>query len=495
MFQPTIVIKKLWQLVLALSLIFVAQLTLPIPHTLDFDYRFRWLLIGIVVFYVLVDLRSSKALARNAFLLLATFGTVIALVRPVQYALDEETHLNHTIGLWDSPVFKYSDEDLKDYEAVFLHDAIRNVPNYKDGEYFEAVEHQDSVVAGQPIGFDNPVYLPASLGWNLGEVLSNRVQVSYYLGRIGTVLAYAFLVFLAIKISLVYKEGIFLLGTLPSALYVTAGFHYDYLYYGASLLMIAILTNILSGKQVLTVKKVFALQGLAFAMIFAKFPYVLLGALPLFIPQVYCKNKRVKWYAAGGFGLVMILAVIYSGIINLFPVSTFASSQSPGIFYFLQHPLPIVRTFIGATTAVLDNFIARPLQYISHESGLLMVLTTVYFISAYTLVSLKTALRISRRFQVLTLGMLAVIVFLTIYAITGDPRVYTPGDIMVGGVQGRYYFFPLAILPVFIGDWIHRYVTLSPLSEDDNERFVGLLQAVNALLMVFTISVALYTQI
>lgn len=494
MFDTKLLAKKILVIVVAVFLVFFAQLSLPMLFDLQYDSRFTYLIVGIILYFSLMNTAKLEHLARNAFFFIAIFGTVIALVRPVQYALDEESHLKSAIGLSDSFLFRYSDEELKDYEAVFVHDALRNAPNYQGEDYWEDVEHQDSVVTGEPIGFDNPAFLPSALTWTVGELISDKIQVSYYLGRIGTVLAYAVLVFLAIKTSLVYKEGIYLLGTMPSALYVTAGFHYDYLYYGVSLLIIAYLTNVLSGRQELTLKKTFIMQSLAFLLVFAKFPYVLLAIIPIFIPKKYYSDKQVKPFALVHFLLIMLLAVVYSGIINVFKVSSFASSESPGLMYFLQHPMPIVRTLLDAPVAIIHNFIGRPLQYVSHDSALMLTINLVLFLVLYLMITLKSRIRLSKGFQVLMIGLMVTISLLTIYAITGDPRVYHKGDILVGGVQGRYYFFPLAIFPIFLGDWMRRVFSIDQLSTADEQVFARLLQYVQSFLMILTISIALYTQ-
>lgn len=495
MFDTKLLAKKIFVIVIAVFLVFFAQLSLPILFDLQYDSRFTYLIIGIVLYFSLINTTKIDYLARNAFFFIAIFGTVIALVRPVQYALDEESHLKNAIGLSDSFLFKYSEEELKDYEAVFVHDGLRNAPNYQGEDYWNNLEHQESIVTGEPIGFDNPAFLPSALTWTFGELISNKVEVSYYLGRIGTVLAYAVLVFLAIKTSLVYKEGIYLLGTMPSALYVTAGFHYDYLYYGASLLIIAHLTNILSGRQELTLKKTILMQSLAFLLVFAKFPYVLLATLPIFIPKKHYSDKQVKPFAVVNFLLIMLIAVVYSGIINVFKTSTFVSGDSPGLSYFLQHPMPIIKTLLDAPVVIVHNFIGRPLQYVSHDSGLMMTINLVLFLVLYLIIAVKSRLRLQKGFQVFMIGLMLAISTLIIYAITGDPRVYTKGDILVGGVQGRYYFFPLAIFPIFLGDWLRRWFRIGQLSDADEQTFASVLQYVQSFLMLLTISVALYTQL
>ena len=203
-----------------------------------------------------------------------SFGIVIALIRPVQYALDEESHLENTIGISDSFLFEYSDETISDYDSVFLHDGIRNQANFRGDDYWYNAEHQPSKIAGVPKSFDNPSFLPGAIGWNIGRLVSNKVYISYYIGRIVYVLTYALLVFLSIKISKVYQKMLYLMGTLPSALYVVSGYHYDYLYYGASLILVALLTNVLAREEKITSKFVVKFQSLVLLFVFSKFPFV-----------------------------------------------------------------------------------------------------------------------------------------------------------------------------------------------------------------------------
>lgn len=75
------------------------------------------------------------------------------------------------------------------------------------------------------------------------------MYISYFLGRIFEVITFALIVFFALKISKAYREVIYLFSTFPAVLYIIAGYHYDYLYFGASMLGLALLTNVLSGSH------------------------------------------------------------------------------------------------------------------------------------------------------------------------------------------------------------------------------------------------------
>ncbi|WP_235280212.1 DUF2142 domain-containing protein [Streptococcus phocae] len=390
--------------------------------------------------------------------------------------MDEDSHLIHTIGLSDSLLFKYSKENLADYNLVYQHDGIRNQENYKGNDYWLTVNHQSTKTKGKVIGFDNPAFLPGAIGWNLGRLISKKVYISYYLGRIINVLAYALLVFIAIKISAVFKPVLYVMGTLPSTIYVISGFHYDYLYYGASLIIIGILTNVLSERKKITTLNALAFQTLSFLFAFSKFPFILVGSLMLILPKRYYQTKKTRLVASGMFFIMMILSLIYSGIINIIPMAGSVTGKSPGILYFIKHPLPIIRTIMDIPHVILDNFVGHPLQYVSHQSSLLITLNMLAFIVLLFICSTQWKFKIPIWFQVYTLALFLGIASLMIFAITGDPRVYHEGDILVGGVQGRYYYFMVTMLPVFIGYWINSRFDIKSFTEIEENKFYTVLQ-------------------
>lgn len=60
------------------------------------------------MYFVIFDPTDKQKLPINAFFLIIIFGTIISVVKPVQYGLDEESHLPNVISVSDSPIFKYS---------------------------------------------------------------------------------------------------------------------------------------------------------------------------------------------------------------------------------------------------------------------------------------------------------------------------------------------------------------------------------------------------
>lgn len=487
--------KKIRNIILGILVIFLSQLAVPIPFGIKINPNFWWIVAAIILFFSLTDLREKK-LAKNAFLMIFILGTAVAIVKPVQYGLDEESHLQNAIGISDSLVFKYSAETLTDYDSVFAHDGIRNQSNYKDDDYWFNVKHKSSIVKGTMIGFDNPAFLPGMFGWNLGRLISDKVYISYYLGRIFHVLAYAFLVYFAIKSSKSYKEIIYFLGTIPSVLYIITAFHYDYLYYGSSLLLVAFITNVFSGYSKVTKKSAIIYQIISLMFIFSKFPLVLAGSFLSFLPNKYYDKKQTRWFSTILFSASMVIALVYAGMINVFPILENASANPrPSIFYFIRHPLPIIRTMLDAPGVILDNFISHPLQYISHQSSLLVTLNAVVFIVFMVLLSIKSNIKVNKLFSKSFVVVSLAIIALIIYSISGDPRVYHPGNLLIGGVQGRYYYLFITFIPLFLGNILTKLFPNLVLEKEYEERIQVILQYTIVFLNIFTIGIAYYTQI
>ena len=445
---------KIRNILIAIILVLFSRVFLASLFQFTINLKIILLIIGVIIYFIIFDPKDKKKLPINALFLIIIFGSVISVVKPVQYGLDEESHLPNVISISDSPIFKYSNEKLEDYNSVFKYDALRN-PSKKDKNYWFNVEHKKSKIKGVRVGFDNPAFIPSAIGWNIGRLISKKVFVSYYLGRIFEVIVFAILAYLALKISKVFREAIYLFSTFPAVLYIIAGYHYDYLYFGASLIALALLTNVLSEKNKVDKKYAIAFQCTTLLFAFSKFPFILTGSLFSVLPNRYYKDKKMRLFSSLLFLLNLFISFIYVGIIKLFPSGNSISGEGPGLFYFLTHPLPLLRTLFLAPYGIINDFISDPLKYVSERSA-----------------------------------------FLIAASISGDPRVYHKGDITVGGVQGRYYYFILIFLPLFCGLWFRKlFGFLETTIQNEDSNFESSLQYLLVYLNILTISIGIYTQL
>ena len=486
--------EKLRNIIIAIVLILFSRIFLTSLFEFTLNKKVLILIVASVIYLLLFNSKDSAKLPRNAFLLIVIFGSFISVVKPVQYGLDEESHLPNVISVSDSPIFKYSDEKLEDYDSVFGYDALRN-PGKKSSQYWYSVEHKDSKIRGTRVGFDNPAFLPNAIGWSIGRLISKKVYVSYYLGRIFEVIAFAILAYLALKISKVFREAIYLFSTFPAVLYIIAGYHYDYLYFGASLIALALLTNVLSEKNKVDKKYAIAFQCTTLLFAFSKFPFILTGSLLSVLPNRYYKDKNMRSFSSLLFLLNLFISFVYVGIIKLFPSGNSISGEGPGLFYFLTHPLPLLRTLFLAPHGIINDFISDPLKYVSEKSAFLIAASIFTFFFILFIIILRNKIELPKFFKYYSLLLLLGIAILIIVAISGDPRVYHTGDIVVGGVQGRYYYYILMFLPLYFGTWFHKKVGIADIAQSEDSNFDISLQYALIFLNILTISIGIYTQI
>lgn len=442
------------------------------------------LYIGLAFFSFLIVLSFSrlddtKKISRNAFILIAVFGTLNALILPIKKNLDEQTHYFHALEVADGKLRKtVSQKNFIDVSPDFY--AVADLPikpiddlntNLYNKEFLK-VEHKKSDYKPElldDIGtFNNPAYIPSALGIALGQALTNRVAISYYLGRVFNVLFYALLVWLAIKISRYYKIQIFVVASLPYTLWISAGFTYDNLYYGLILLLIAQFTNFLKEKESITMKKMLWYCLTCLGLVFCKAPTILLMILPVFLSKNYYNNKKDRMKSVFLIGInffIGALWVVQAVVLKMIrsflyePIIAEASSSeesSSRLFYFLSHPIDSLELLLRSLFEIPKNiieFIQRP-QIDLMSTGTLRDINLITFLFLFFLVTLILKLRMSKLLKWTTIVTFFVITVGIIYAITGDPRVFTIGDLHVSGVQGRYHFYMLAFLPLIIAPWI-----------------------------------------
>lgn len=486
---------KIRNILIAIILVLFSRVFLASLFQFTINLKIILLIIGVIIYFILFDPKDKKKLPINALFLIIIFGSVISVVKPVQYGLDEESHLPNVITISDSPIFKYSNEKLEDYNSVFKYDELRN-PSKKDKNYWFNVEHKKSKIKGVRVGFDNPAFIPSAIGWNIGRLISKKVFVSYYLGRIFEVIVFAILAYLALKISKVFREAIYLFSTFPAVLYIIAGYHYDYLYFGASLIALALLTNVLSEKNKVDKKYAIAFQCTTLLFAFSKFPFILTGSLFSVLPNRYYKDKKMRLFSSLLFLLNLFISFIYVGIIKLFPSGNSISGEGPGLFYFLTHPLPLLRTLFLAPYGIINDFISDPLKYVSERSAFLIAVSIFTFFFIIFVIILRNKIELPKFYKFYSLLLLLGTATLIIVAISGDPRVYHKGDITVGGVQGRYYYFILMFLPLFCGSWFRKlFGFLETTIQNEDSNFESSLQYLLVYLNILTISIGIYTQL
>ncbi|PCS00108.1 DUF2142 domain-containing protein [Lactococcus fujiensis] len=509
--------KKIIILVVSLVTLLAAQLAInTIPNQLPNTSRAIIFIASVIGAIIFVNFEHVKHLPRNAFVIILFLGIGISIIKPIQFGLDEETHLTWAIRLADGQLFARETMVQPDWNTVERYDSLRkpNAVHTKNGfsREFLNEKHEPSTYSGKITGVNNIGEIPNALGWAVGRLVSSRIFVSYYLGRIFNVLAYALMAFLALKLGKKYREVIFLFAVFPTNLWIIAGFQYDWLYYGLSMLIIGLLTRFFSDEKVS--RKNLSLYLLATTlMIFPKFPYVLMGILPLFISKdkfVKAKDKLFYGLATLGSFLIAVLWYVSPKLIRHFSQATVESkptviTNAVDATYFIKHPFPIIRTFINDGLGSLSNFSGSdisknppaPLYYAQHGSQIVNAMLPLVFVVLLVLATVRLDFQVSKKIKLVFIGIYMIISFLVIYAMAGDNRVgFNAGDLYIKGVQFRYFYLMLMTLPIIFGDGLRK---LFPVNYHDSETAdLAVSQHLQISLFyinVFIMSVAIYVLI
>lgn len=306
--------------------------------------------------------------------------------------------------------------------------------------------------------------MPAKIGSVAGIVLARLLNLGpfalYYVGRIGSIAFYTFLVTLAYRLMPYYKNVIVVTALLPMSLSLAASYSYDSGIIGLSLLLIAILCKGIFGDEKLSYRYCIGAAIVSMLVAPCKIVYGISILLVLFIPASKFPSKSVCYL----FKLsVLILSAIsvfvfrYSSINAMADVSDSLDYRGleSGHFYTLnwliEHPgsgaLLFLRTIRDMGSAYVFTMIGSNLGWLQDSIGAPLMLTVSYLI-----VSILVTQRgndkekdFSHQFRMCLAGLFAIAALGVLLPLCLDHTFDTEPVIM--GVQGRYF---LPILPLLL---------------------------------------------
>ena len=264
-------------------------------------------LVVILLVGLLLSTNRMDKIAKNTFILIFLLGSLNSLILPIRRNLDENTHYYRVLQLSDGKVRSQTDErNFLMVSPDFL--GITKLPskgeagsttstNLYTKDFLELLNMKaDYKLAYLNQGeLNSPAYIPSAIGVKLGQLISNKVYISYYLGRIFNVLFYALLAFWAVKLSKYYQLQLFVMSLLPFVTWIVSGYNYDSLYYGLALLIMAQFTNFIGREKSFTLKRGIIYNLTCLGLVFCKAPVILLIFLPVFLPKRVFATVKTYW--------------------------------------------------------------------------------------------------------------------------------------------------------------------------------------------------------
>ena len=271
--------------------------------------------------------RMLKNLSIEKFFLLTAliFGILYVFILPPFQSVDEGMHFYRTHQISESKFLAKNvngitgDElpvSLSNFYNMYT-PFIKNIDKKSDMEILRktfdiSIQPQNRIFTEfRNTALYSPVcYISQLPGVILGKLLTQKLALTYYLGRLSNLLFYAFLVFWAIKIIPFYKLPLLCLALLPMSLSLAGAYTCDVAVLGLNFLWVAMLLKTLTSDYPLKIfdKQILTLLCVALLMAFSK-SYILL--LPLIFLLPVCRFKTQKDY------IISLFLIIFAAIAGL----------------------------------------------------------------------------------------------------------------------------------------------------------------------------------
>jgi uncharacterized membrane protein len=310
------------------------------------------------------------------------------------------------------------------------------------------------------------VYLPQSLGMNLGKLFNASYLLQFYLARLFALLFFLFMGYQALRTVPGYKLLYLFLLLLPMPLFIAASLSADTVANALCLFTIAYALKLIFDKEtVITEKQIFFIFLLSSLVTIAKtvyFPILLLGVL---IPLKRFRQPFYYWLSLSG---VILLVVLFSWLAQyqnrqltdqVQPIEHIFGSDSgtPGInpdkqlAQIISDPVAFLQLTANSFYHLKD-FVVK--TWIGVFGWLNISLSNYFYLLTALLIGFlliadqpgSISLQWKHRF-IMLLSFLAVVLTFSVvmYSYWNEP-----GDLMIGNLQGRYFIpaVPLLLLTI-----------------------------------------------
>jgi len=294
------------------------------------------------------------------------------------------------------------------------------------------------------------LYLPAMLGWRIGEAADLTIFNSLRLARLFSALTAIALGWLALRIAGSSRWRLLPFLLLPSTLFLNASCSQDAVLLSVAALVVAMLSRALAAQRAFTNTEL-AVMAVLLALCGSARPPNIALALVLFLPAIELTGATWRRFLApaAAFGTVMAMcaAWMYTAAPLGLQWSDEADPELQGIF-LRAHPLAAVAAVVKGTVAAGGDFFHRGLYVVGWNDllphhGIAAILTVCLAVIALTAPSFP--LRTWRGRVLLALAVAGPLLGISL----AEYIIWTPpGGHTVFGIQPRYWLpmMPLATM-------------------------------------------------
>lgn len=395
----------------------------------------------------------KKELASFVVLLLS--GVSFALITPVLYSPDEYVHLSRAMHIAQGDI----NLDNKPEHLLISEDYFVIIDDYTMPPL--AVEAFDRHASENKVPFNGLAdfrttnaywffgYLPQVTGILIGRTLGLNIGATYYLGRILNAICYAFLAYLAIKLSGAYKQVMMLITLMPMNLYLASTYNQDGLALGLIYVVCGLFIHYLNREKRIEAKELALYTTLCCSLATLKLPYILLIGLLFFVPKERFAFKKPYRVLLGAATLVFVVAAIW--FIGYQQITSNITLEGVGVGEQIHS---ILRSPFRSVLALSKEFFLTPhrLVMLFYFGFLTLPMReTLIPISIFYLTVIACNLGRGNKKLISRIGSLLISLSIICGIILVMYLTWTTiGKSSVDGIQGRYYLgvFPLILFAI-----------------------------------------------
>lgn len=402
-----------------------------------------------------------------AFVTILLFGSILSVVMPAGETMDEQAHLLKSFSVAEGKWMFKNGEELKlpaGIEMLYLEEPFTSYEEFKDvynkstTKKMQVLRNKERHTSAATYPFIP--YLFSGLGIKLAMVFHLPVMFSIWFARIFNVLAYALLVFFAIKKMPYGKRWTTFFAVQPVMLYLAASVGVDAILVGAIMLGFSQIMRIRCEKSIITIKDFIIIAGCFSLAILTKVVYAPALLLFFLLKKENFKNKKIQWVSYVGISLflfiVSVLVYKYSSDRGINQWKLEGVDSNLQLSNILHNPISYLKMLTGYFSITSIDYLSGLFGFMGYVLAINPFITIVNICVTVFLSMTDNQLADEKNkpyFSVIEkLIVIATIVSMIVLSATALYITFTPvGALKVDGYQARYLspmlFLFLTIIP------------------------------------------------
>lgn len=446
---------------------------------------------------VLLPLKRWFSESANIFLVISTLAILgFLFIIPVSWGLDEQMHAARVYQIADGGMYPTANHEEKQYGGVISknlvdslnngwqtsNEAMRDMQFYDQGRVDLSNEVQTQQLDSRsiegekiyyefgPTGPYAPVlYLPSAIGMKIAMTADLSVGSAVFLARLMQASAYIGLVYVALRLLKKHRVQwlLFVVAVLPASLYQAATLNADAITNGFVMLFIAVILQLCLQRVKMTTTQTWLLVGSSLALMFTKPSFAIFLALVWLIPATRFTSKRWRLWlqvalpvaCAVLFIIISVKGLMYSAASHVYFPDALAEkiSLSGQIGYVLSHPVEFAVIFLKTIVMNTSEWYQSLIGLMGYNR-----VATPYPMLLLASVTLTIAVlnvdKIPRRFLWALFGVGIISILSIMFLLYGTFNKV--GEVIIAGVQGRYFIPCLLVIGVGAGGLLSQFVSV-----------------------------------